>query len=570
VFFLLTPSLSPAHSEDRPINTNSKFLAPSQNQMPSLTPSEWLAQLPPEKQEDYVEMLAYLENQWQAAEEQNPEAPITEAEADALDAAFTAQVLGEESRAKQAAIELIQKLAAGVERLEAERSRLLESRGEAYVKDLVQRERFGLTAKDLGMILEYIEIKGELCPRILFNGKVYLIVSKEVRASRELRKVIAKINMRSGAGRAVLDENGQQKYVFGFKKEVTIGEKTRTIGVRQTTSGRDLFVITRESGIYDEHMTPHAKPPLTSPEWAVKYARAIAEKPNWNTSSMALVTGFGLQAILTIIGGTAKSVLHGMDFNWLAPFYNGGFGLVTGVFLATMLNWQGSKDVYKARRLAKSMAISLPHMSALFLILYPGTWSESFEAFTFERGTGIFLTAFVSQYVKDYWLNPWRARTESGENIGKIVFKVPGLEKPIEWERKQLEHQLYYLINWSISLATVMSMVIPAVKDFLTIPGTDITVPILMFVGVPIAKLWSKNTARKLADHAAHDPDKKMYAEKAEKFAQEQERAWESSLVVRGANQLIRGVKGVGNACRRAFEHVYEDMTGRPLNSERK
>ncbi|OFZ17664.1 MAG: hypothetical protein A2Z20_00405 [Bdellovibrionales bacterium RBG_16_40_8] len=392
---------------------------------------------------------------------------------------------------------LVEKLFESAERLEREAARIASLRGENYLKDLIDKNQFILEDSVFGINMSYRIIDNHRVPRFLINNETYIIIDEKIitRESKHLKQYIARIHIESGQN--------------------------------QSKTGRNLTVVYINDDVTSvEHLS---KPKPTQWSWWKEYFISKYKRPTLSDVSMAVVTGMLMQGALTIGSTWVKHKMQGTEFSMIPTYWSMGFALGIGSFLSTYRNWAVNSGT-RLTRVLKSQLVSSLYAVGLVMAVTDGSIGDrlsTISIFTAEgqaKDISLLANGVMNNYAKDYWAQISRLRETTRENAGNIAIKIPLINKQIDWRRASFEYSVLYLIPWTIN---VVSLIALASTDWFQVPGTNITVPILQFAGIPVAMYWSKWYARRLAERAKSDFDAAVYADEIEKLAQKYESVWD-------------------------------------------
>jgi hypothetical protein len=413
---------------------------------------------------------------------------------------------------------LVPELLAAAERLEQKAKSLIASRGEQGFQSLIDKNQFIVEDPILNIPMEYRMIDGVRVPRFLINDETYIIVDEKLisRNSKHLRQYISRTHIESGPGRPDINSDGEvKKNIFGRDKKKT---------------GRNLTVIYLNDDV--TQVEALAKPKPTQWRWWQEYFISKYKHPTIDAFTLALVTGVAMQGTLTLGATSLKSHVLGVDFSMIPTYWSMAYSLGIGTFISFYRNWTVNSGT-RATRVLKSQAVSSLYAYGLVMAVTGGDFSDKLSAisvFTSEgaaKNVSILANGVMNNYAKDYWNQIPRLRETTRENAGTISFKVPLINKTVNWQRASLESQMLYLIPWSINMISLLTL---ATTDWFQIPGTSISFPILQFAGIPIAMQWSKWYSKHLADKAKLDPDMQIRAQELAALAARHEAAWKSSF----------------------------------------
>ncbi|MCB0350075.1 MAG: hypothetical protein KDD38_02755, partial [Bdellovibrionales bacterium] len=413
---------------------------------------------------------------------------------------------------------LVPELLAAAERLEAEAEKVVRARGEKYLTDLIRTNHFIVEDSELNIKMEYRLIDGHRVPRLLVHDEVYILVDEQIipRNSKHLQQYISRTHHESGPNRVAIDKNGNPlKTIFGNDKK---------------TTGRNLTVLYLNEDVTNVEHLP--KPKVTQWKWWKEYFISKYKKPTLDDVSMAFFTGFALQGALILAGSTVKNHFLGAAFTLAPTYWTMAYGQLVGTYYSTVKNWtinSGSKP----SRIAKSQVVSTLYAVGLVMAVTDGSMADKLSTISLLTSEGrakdvsILANGVMNNFAKDYWNQIPRIREQTRENANDLTFKIPFTQKTFAWKQASLEAQLLYLIPWSINVISLMTL---ATTDCFQIPGTNITLPVLQFAGIPIAMYWAKWYSRHLAKKHKDDPHAQVRAREYEQMAKTQENAWKASF----------------------------------------
>jgi hypothetical protein len=421
---------------------------------------------------------------------------------------------------------LVPLLLSAAEKLEAEAQRIINLHGEKYLADLIEKNQFAIDYQEADMQVMYRVIGNQRVPRILYKDEVYILVDehKLPRDSAELVKFVNHYNQYisrthhdSGGGRVVRNSDGEiEKTIFGNNR---------------TTIGRNLSVVFLNDGKSDGFYLPKAKP--TSWQWWKEYFYAKYKKPTLNDFALAMVTGSILQGGLTLAATYAKHAISGEPMIYSPVYWAMGYSLFIGTFMSTYQNWVVNNGS-RLTRVLKAQPASALFAVGLVMCLGHGSFTEKAAAISIFSSVGrskmasIFVNGLMNNYAKDYWSQIRRIRDVTGLDRGEIdLGKYPFTDTEIKWKKSNISYPLLYLFPWSINMISLM--LLSGDKDHknpFQIPGTDITVPILQFIGIPAAMWISKWYSREVAEKEKLKPDAEVNAREVEALAAKYEAAW--------------------------------------------
>jgi hypothetical protein len=449
-------------------------------------------------------------------------------------------------------------------KLDEKANRLEQERGPKVVEQMIAKDQFMVDLAD-GGTAEYRLIDGQRVPRIVVGDASYILVDEKLisRDSPHLLQYIARAHIESGLGRVALDANGQpMKNMFGFPKRI---------------GGRDLTVAFFNDDVNNPEMVSMPKPHFTQWSWWKEYYLSKKKTPGKNDFSLALATGFGLQVGLTYGMTMVKAHELSLHLNWAPAIFTGLFGLTIGTFTSFYKNLTNKSISNFTRTLKRLFVSSLPYAYGVIIALAPGDMHHRlatislFTAAGLSKNLSIWVNGIFNNIASSYWNGPISLREKSRDGnmriAGGISFQVGEAKKTWEifnWSRSNAEYNLYYIIPW---LFNQVSLVALAAATWSKIPGTEISLPIVPFAGIPIAMYWTKWYARRLANRAQLDPDMTVRARELDELATGYEKAWSNLWDFKSIpGKIIDTIKSIGSGFATAGKSLFSrcaDLLGR-------
>lgn len=422
------------------------------------------------------------------------------------------------------------------------------SHGENYVNDLIEKNQLKYEDEEQGIRMEYRLIDKNRVPRLLINDHLYFIIDEKIiqRDSKHLEQIVARSHFESGPGRPVIDEKGVvRKDFFGFNK---------------TQTGRDLSLVFINDGQLE--VDTRVKPKATSWKWWSEYFHSKKKMPTEEDVSLAIFTSVLQGGLTAVVLWIKQSLGHG-EFTMEPVYWSMAYAFGVGTIISFYRNWttfSGSRFT----RVLKSLVFSLVYAFGLVLTVpdHGNSLSDRLESVNpldkegFSKDSSVLVNGLSNNYAKDYWNQIPRFRESNRENVGKLHLKVPFKKNPIVWSQSKFESQILYLIPWSINVISLISL---ASTDIFKISGTQITLPVFQFLGIPFAMMWAKWYARSRADKAKQDPNLAVQAKDMEETAQKYEKMWNNSFgmdvneipgkILSGSKAAKERLKLIGRNC---------------------
>jgi len=425
--------------------------------------------------------------------------------------------------------------------LDAKAKEFIESHqpnGEAELIQAIDGNKFQFEFN--GGTAEYRRISGKRLPRILLhnNDKVYLLHDETELPLNDphLRQYIARTHIESGENRPYLDKNGEQKRFLGLFK--------------RTKSGRDLIIVSVKRGQVDgARFLP--KPKATQWSWWKDYFYAKYKRPDFNDFTLALIMGAALQGGMALGMSAIKAGISGQPMDFDVPAFAAGYAFLLGLFQSTYRNWAVLHGTPFSRAF-KQTGNSLTFAYGVVLFLGEGTVAERVATVSILSAAGlskfasIFTNAMVNNSTKDFWNRITRIRDKARANITPVKFGLEffGQKYQAEWKRATIESQLLYMIPWTINLISLMTL---ASSSGVVVPGTEIKLPILQFLALPVAIYWARQYSEKVAQQAQADTRFPLRAKEMREMADSYNKTWQSSF----GWMVNRGRRAIGSVCSR-------------------
>lgn len=412
-------------------------------------------------------------------------------------------------------------------RLEAEAKRIESLRGPQFLQTMIDKNQFMIEIENFGTA-EYRTIDGQRVPRILHNDQVYILVDEKLisRDSPHLRQYIARTHVESGASRVQIDKNGLPKLnaFGGFKRK----------------SGRDLTIAFFNDDASSPEFVDLPKPHFTNWSWWKDYYYAKKKKPTWDDFTLAIFSGGVLQAGLTYAMTMTKHAYLGTAFSWTPVIFTGLFGITIGTFASTYKNFTNNSISNFTRTLKRQFVTSMPYAYGLVIAMAPGDMHSKLATISFLTAVGLSknlslqVNGLSNNTAGAYWSGISQIRDKSRESDGRIIvnlnFEVGNATKTwrvINWSKSNFENQVLYIPPWLLNFVGLMAI---GASTWSKVPGTDINVPLFQFLGIPIAMIWTKWYARRIANKAKADPLMPVRAKELEDLAKKYEDQWNNSF----------------------------------------